>query len=114
MTTATFPITAPLGSALFELAAVAVLVVDDASWRVVASNDAAEALYGGSMAGVAVENLFGLEGEAAVEQVLRRAESSAEPVELSFEGRLGEMRRVRVRARRVALDGCPVRLVTVL
>src|SRR5436190_8534745 len=105
MTTASFPITAPLGDALFELGAGPLVVVDDASWRVVASNAAASALYGGELAGAAVETLFGLEGEAAVERALSSAERDAEPVELTFERRDGERRRLRVRSRRLALDG---------
>src|SRR5512144_2253620 len=111
MSTASFPITAALGGALFELAAGPVLVVDDVSWRVVASNASAESLHGGPLAGVALENLFGLDGEQAVERALWRAETGPGEVELSFERRSGDARRVHVRARRVAFEGCTVRVV---
>jgi PAS domain-containing protein len=108
MTTASNPLTVPIGDALLEIASGAVLVVDDVSWRVVAANPGAERLYGGPLVGLALENLFALDGERAVERTLWRAQNEGVAVGLEFERRDGARRRVRARARRVALDGCTV------
>ncbi len=104
MQTASFPVNGVVGAALVSTAFEAALVVDDASWRVVAATPSSESLYGASLIGVALETLFALDQEKAVGDVVHAAESG--PIELSLERVDGELRAVVVRAARLELDGC--------
>ena len=89
---------ASIAEALASIAPLPYLVADDVSWRVVAANERAEELYGGSLVGVALESLLTLDGERAVERAVWRAQTSDEPVDLFFERRDGTLAEVRARA----------------
>lgn len=91
-----------LGEALLRTTSDAILLADDTSWRVVAFNDAATRLYGsasGRLVGAALETLFKLDGESAVERAIWRARTEPDGLALTIETPEGP-RAVRVRARR--------------
>jgi PAS domain S-box-containing protein len=102
---------ASIGEALATIVPVPFVVADDVSWRVVAANDHAEVLYGGSLVGVALESLFTLDGERAVERAVWLAQTSDEPVDLYFERIDGTSAEVRARAHRLDLSGCTACLI---
>jgi len=102
---------ATIGEALVSIAPLPYIVADDVSWRVVLANAHAEALYGGPLAGVALESLLTLGAERAVEGTIWRAQTSDEPVELFFERQDGSSAEVLVRAHRLDLNGCTASLI---
>lgn len=102
---------ASIAEALASIAPLPYLVADDVSWRVVAANEKAEQLYGGSPVGVALESLLTLDGERAVERAVWRAQTSDEPVDLFFERRDGTLAEVLARAQRLEFGGCTASLI---